>query len=126
MDWDGGEEPCGYPGLRSLMTRQGLTHRVQRSSGGGARPNGPHGGGGPDRAGHVSASADGSAGQREPDQEGLGEEIQAVLADTGRAKEARLEGVIRHRVEGVIPDAKPGTGSGAGLVAICWTQPEMG
>ena len=53
-------------------------------------------------------------------------QIQVVLADTVSANEASLEGLIHHRVEGFIPDAKPGTESGAGLVAIRWTQPEMG
>lgn len=49
-----------------------------------------------------------------------------MLADTVSANEASLEGLIHLRVEGVIPDAKPGTESGAGLVAIRWTRPEMG
>ena len=48
-----------------------------------------------------------------------------MSADTGRANEARLEGLINLRVEGVIPNAKPGTKSGAGLAAIRWTRPEM-
>ena len=46
--------------------------------------------------------------------EGLGEEIQAVLADTGRANEASLEVLIHHRVKGVILNAKPGTESRLG------------
>ena len=84
--WDGGEEPCGHPELRLLTSRQD-SHTGFKIHLGLGSIGCPHRGGDAWRHEPVAASADSRAGQSEAEQEGLGEEIQAALAGTGRANE---------------------------------------